>query len=56
MYTCLKVKQRLNELKIKEKRAIIEIKKEEISEFNIEELKECGYSVKEINNKIIISE
>lgn len=56
MYSCIRIKQKLNQLRLEKKIGRIELKKGEISQFNISELQECGYIVKEIKNKIIISE
>jgi hypothetical protein len=57
MYTtCIRIRQRLNQLRLEKKACRIELKKEDISEKEIEELKECGYIVKEIKNNIIIIE
>lgn len=55
MNICTNIKQKFNELKIKGQN-YIELKKEETTKAQLIELEECGYIVKEINNKIIISE
>lgn len=55
MNICTKIKQRFNEIRIKGEKSL-ELKKEETTKSQLLELQECGYVVKEVKNKIIISE
>lgn len=55
MSVCTKIKQRFNELRMKGKKSI-KFDKKETTERQLEELRDCGYIVKEVNNNIIITE
>lgn len=55
MNICTKIKQRFNELRMKGKKSI-KFDKRETTERQLEELRDCGYIVKEVNNQIIIRE